>query len=124
MRVYYARIFDNKKKPVMQPNERYHSSTRTEATQLLYVETPDDNIWEHNREFEIFANKDGIGYREEIPGGYSEYTYDPEVVENFYVDATWEWFKAHVLDQDQRELISVNDEEEIKNGLTEEQKRQ
>ena len=122
MNKYYVQLFDGLT-PARDAKSYYKRAT-IDAARLFYLETPDENIWNNApHEFEIFANKDGIGFRTLHPAGYSSYTYEPETEERFYNGATWEWFKLHALDQDQRDMISADAEDMIKNGLTEEQKR-
>lgn len=78
---------------------------------------PDDNIWDADIKFSVFANKEGIGFAHEIPGGYSEYTYDPERTTKFYIGATLDWFIMFGLDTDEREFLTVNDLHTIRVAL-------
>lgn len=96
-----------------------YDSMRIEVEKILHVEEGDDNIWNANIEFTIFANKDGIGFHHRIPGGYSEYTYDPDDTRNFYRLKNFDAFVSLALTQDQREFLTQRKRNKVLKALEE-----
>lgn len=78
-------------------------------TEIFSMEVEDDNIWDSNEQIRIYKGTEdnpGYGVYHEIPGGYSEFTYDPDTTERFYKGATWDWFYRYGLDEDLRSHVS------------------
>jgi hypothetical protein len=87
--------------------------------QILHVEEGDDNIWDANIEFTLYANEYGIGFHHRIPAGYSEYTYDPDDTYKFYLTNDFEAFMNLGLTQDQREFVTESRKIRVLNALKE-----
>lgn len=107
---YWPRIFevvDGTPVPLAVPRNGY--STRMEAKTIIEAHRDHDNCWDADENLEIFATKEGIGFRHEVPAGYSSYTYDPEVTVKFYKGASLEWFLSQGLDEDQRDMLDQTD---------------
>lgn len=77
-----------------------------ELEQIYEVQIAQENIWDDTPEvFIVYKGKDGFGFFHEDPGGYSEYTYDPEVMRHYYHNCDWNWFINLGLTDNQRDLL-------------------
>lgn len=74
---------------------------------LEYTE-PRTNEWHADYKLEIYQGPNGFGLYEEVPGGYSPYTYEPFCTMCYYDDVDFDWFLRYALDSDQRYLVEYH----------------
>jgi hypothetical protein len=73
-------------------------------------EIEEENIWNANRELVVFRviETGYFGRYELIPGGYSEYTYDPSYEIKVYDTNDFDYFVRYGLDSEERSFPEIS----------------
>lgn len=107
---YFNQIFEVNEGQPIRKNRKSYSQMSINVKTVVEVIIPDENIWDNTPErLTIYIGKDGIGFDHEVPGGYSEYTYDPDTTSNYYVGADLDWFLRFGLDSGLRSMLTDSD---------------
>lgn len=85
--------------------EIYYSPWIDAKDTIFQQKWEEDNIWNADKVFKIYKIDGGYGWYREIPAGYSEYTYDPEVIGFEYIGNDLDYFYNLVMDADARSNI-------------------
>lgn len=116
---HFNQVFDVVEgQPTARKKARSWDQMSFSVDETVEINQPDDNIWEQPEQLRIYVGKDGIGYEHEVPGGYSEYTYDPDVTSNFYVGADLDWFLRLGLDSNLHSMLTESDLEILKFAMS------